>query len=137
MDADIARRWAAELRSGDYRQGKTYLTRTQGGVEYDCCLGVLCKMAVRDGIIEHQDTASNGVTTYDHENCTLPDSVQKWADLNDADPQLLVQLRGHAVSLAHATVLNDEHEFTFEEIANAIDATVEDDADLAPELTCL
>jgi hypothetical protein len=36
--ADIRREWIAALRSGKYRQGKTYLRNRDGSM---CCLGVL------------------------------------------------------------------------------------------------
>lgn len=37
--------WIDALRSGDYVQGAEVLTEIHGEQEYDCCLGVLCKLA--------------------------------------------------------------------------------------------
>lgn len=51
MRPEVARMWVDALRSGDYKQGKHRLTTvTDDGVEH-CCLGVLCEIAVQEGVI--------------------------------------------------------------------------------------
>jgi hypothetical protein len=47
MKHQIKKRWVEALRSGKYKQGKDYLCR-DGDF---CCLGVLCELAVEDGVI--------------------------------------------------------------------------------------
>lgn len=88
MKKEIAELWAAALESGDYVQGKGTLTRVSGfdGTEKDCCLGVLCKVAVANGVpltVEHKD----GYTVYDGTEAVLPLAVQKWAGVENADPK--------------------------------------------------
>lgn len=41
MDAKLKEEWVKALRSGEYRQGRTYFDR----YGKFCCLGVLCKVA--------------------------------------------------------------------------------------------
>lgn len=44
-----ARAWTAELRSGRYKQGQGKLTHTsEDQKDADCCLGVACKLYLRD-----------------------------------------------------------------------------------------
>lgn len=95
MRAAIKERWVAALRSGAYPQTKYRLQRmeTRYGREAGfCCLGVLCDMAVKDGVITER-TAFDGdgdeVMTYgtagflDGGNCgamsLLPNEVRGWA----------------------------------------------------------
>lgn len=56
MIKEVADRWAAELRSGNYAQTKgalhVVLSNVSRRPEGFCCLGVLCEIAVRDGIID-------------------------------------------------------------------------------------
>jgi hypothetical protein len=40
MDAQLKAKWVEALRSGEYKQGKTFLYNTTD--ETYCCLGVLC-----------------------------------------------------------------------------------------------
>ena len=53
MNQENKERWAAALESGEYQQGRGALVRksAMGNLSY-CCLGVLCELAVADGIIE-------------------------------------------------------------------------------------
>lgn len=53
MDRDLRDRWVANLRSGNYKQGDTYLKRANGTF---CCLGVLCDtMHVEWRLAEHNE----------------------------------------------------------------------------------
>lgn len=50
----IRKRWVANLRSGEYKQGKGFLARKaarSNAHDRFCCLGVLCDMAVRARVI--------------------------------------------------------------------------------------
>lgn len=46
------RLWVKALRSGEYKQGYGYLHYKRGGKDKFCCLGVLCDLAVKNGVIE-------------------------------------------------------------------------------------
>ena len=93
MKRDVADKWAAALRSGDYTQGKEALHA--GGAF--CCLGVLCdlhrkevggewckyqspEVHVRDGTLTYM-TASG-----DWDYSLLPEEVAEWAELASANP---------------------------------------------------
>ncbi len=44
MNATWKARWLEALRSGQYQHGRNSLTHVLSGQEYDCCLGVMCKL---------------------------------------------------------------------------------------------
>lgn len=101
MNPDIKTRWLAALRDPAAKQGKGRLGRVNGE---RCCLGVLCDIAVQDGVIdlpipnsipERGKVASptagpslvygpnGGYLDY------LPREVVEWADADDVDQQSL------------------------------------------------
>ncbi len=41
---DIQKQWIAALASGDYMHGRGRLTVIRDGKDFDCCLGVACKL---------------------------------------------------------------------------------------------
>lgn len=84
MRADRAKLWVEELRSGKYEQAQASL-RTED--DKFCCLGVLCELAVAEGILEPPTLQgfsrdyyyqSDGFKTSTY----LPESVQKWAGMS-------------------------------------------------------
>lgn len=81
MNPEIKARWVHALRSGRYKQGHRRLETSDGRF---CCLGVLCKIAVEDGVIErkvHDGNVSFGKErTSDWERAILPRAVAAWAD---------------------------------------------------------
>ncbi|MFE7797032.1 hypothetical protein [Nocardia sp. NPDC057440] len=106
MKADIKQKWVDALRSGEYRQGKEYL---QFDGNY-CCLGVLCDIAIRDGLllkVEHDA----GAGWYDYDTATLPDRVREWAGLDSCDP---------VVAGERLSAWNDNEDKSFEQIADLI-----------------
>ena len=141
MKKEIADKWVAALRSGEYTQARETLAcdaRTR-----HCCLGVLCELAIKEGLemdvaeVEydldslHEQPAASTYTLFAGEAGGLPASVQYWADvrsrdawvLKDAiDDSLLDRLPSlnegmKKVSLA---MLND-HGVEFGDIADIID----------------
>jgi hypothetical protein len=89
MKRDIAERWAAAVESGNYTQGIGQLTRVTPEGEYDCCLAVLCKLAIADGVPiqryvladRDRDEEGNDVISYDDNACLLPGKVLRWAGM--------------------------------------------------------
>lgn len=78
MNPEIKARWVAALRSGEYPQGKHALRTAEGY----CCLGVLCDLAVRAGVIEAHEPDSDSWGYGDNrESQTLPYQVARWAGL--------------------------------------------------------
>lgn len=110
MDNRVKDLWVQALRSGEYRQTKNYLSTDDGY----CCLGVLCEVAIADGLeIDCQDY---GTVFYDGEDAILPQSVQEWADLGQANPSI----DWEADDVCSLAELND-HGGTFDEIALVIE----------------
>lgn len=121
--------WVAALRSGLFKQGKSWLTSiTDTGEERDCCLAVACKIfGVKRIRVEPINTALPNIVS----------AARYWDDDNeDGERQVLPnQLRrlfsldriGHLTGLfdrndgeVSLAVLNDA-EFTFDQIADIIE----------------
>lgn len=111
MKTAIKERWCAALESGAYSQGIGYLCRNGSY----CCLGVLCDLAVKDGVLSSQARAGLpvcfGEVDGDGSVSTLPNVVQAWAELGSCDPQL---------GEYRASTWNDIKRRTFPEIAALI-----------------
>ena len=78
MKKEIAEKWVAALRSGDYTQQKGSLAnlhRTE-----HCCLGVLCELAIKAGVTLKTREGSVG---FDDERVYLPRRVQEWSGVRD------------------------------------------------------
>lgn len=75
----VAKKWVAALRSGKYKQGKGALHRKNG--DKFCCLGVLCNLAVKAGVIAAPKLISDGQFSYEGRAGTLPTKVTTWAKL--------------------------------------------------------
>lgn len=97
LDPKIKERWLVALRSGNYNQVQSILSDGHGGF---CCLGVLCEIAVADGIIESKaadyDTAISYYdpeSSFDRDKSTLPYKVADWAGLEgNKNPSIFITL---------------------------------------------
>lgn len=107
MKKEIADRWIEALESGEYKQTTGALRNSKGF----CCLGVLCDLAHKEGLIGVR-TYSSDVFQYDDSCSILPKSVRIWAGMADANGQLL--------NGTYLTQLNDERGYSFKDIANKI-----------------
>ena len=76
MKKEIADKWVAALRSGEYEQTQAVLANRERTKH--CCLGVLCELAIEDGV-EMEVDAALGSTYFDGWASTLPVSVMHWA----------------------------------------------------------
>ena len=84
MDKGIKADWLTALRSGEYGQGKGFLKndRSAGRTQY-CCLGVLCELAVKAGIIEPSEKDDDDeLYRFDGLSSYLPPKVATWADIH-------------------------------------------------------
>ena len=128
MKTDIGMKWIRELESGRYRKGEGALhalAGTKEDPEQDtfCCLGVLCRMAMDDGVelsrqeirMEEEDGGRVKRVAYDDEFGSLPDSVREWSGMK-TDLGTLKPKDGTETSLAD---INDVS-FSFEPVATAI-----------------
>jgi hypothetical protein len=78
--SEIRAKWVAALKSGEYSQTRGMLRRRDGF----CCLGVLCDLAVKEGIIpEPTLSVGNKIYSYDEEAGVLPVKVREWVGLSD------------------------------------------------------
>lgn len=90
MNPEIKARWTAALRSGEYPQAKAFLRIPEGF----CCLGVLCDLAVKHGIITQQSpdvhSFADRFWEYGDEGneLDLPQAVVEWAGLDGANPNV-------------------------------------------------
>lgn len=134
MNGDIADRWADALESGAYAQTSAQLVHdTPEGTSY-CCLGVLCELAAKEGIVVRiypriSVQVPGYVSTkirpdYGYASTSdLPDAVVKWAGMStstgyvDDDP--LVQEPGFSVARSLID-LNDDLKYDFNRIAAVI-----------------
>jgi len=111
MRKEIANKWVKALRSEKYKQGRGNLNIE----EKFCCLGVLCELATKKGIV-NKEFDEELVTSYDTYTEILPDSVRKWAGMSSQRGEF-IDSKGRSISL---TNLNDIGR-SFKQIANIIE----------------
>lgn len=118
MNADVKEKWLTALRSGDYKQGRGRLKATKDGRTTYCCLGVLCEVAITEGVPLTVTTDSFyedlTLTSFDDSSAYLPEAVVQWADVSTNG------LFGDEGG-GNLTYMNDTGK-TFEEIADVIEA---------------
>lgn len=118
MNQEVKAQWIADLRSGKYPQGRGALRNSDGTF---CCLGVLCEIAVDNGVLvrtelfKYRDADQRTIAG------TLDDSslMLEWAGLelgNGAGEFTTPQGK-----VERLTELNDRYDFTFSQIADVID----------------
>ena len=73
----IRKAWVKALRSGKYKQGRNKLRNKNN--EY-CCLGVLCELAVKEGVIPEPKEGRRGYS-YNRQAAYPPVLVAEWAGL--------------------------------------------------------
>lgn len=91
MNVDVKELWITALRSGDYKQDSTsYKLQSNNGF---CCLGVLCDIAVKQGVIPEPKIINDnsrlfGIEVPHELNSSnfsyLPDAVMQWSGIKDA-----------------------------------------------------
>lgn len=100
MKSEIKELWVNALRSGDYPQASGWL-RTDEGY---CCLGVLCELGVKAGVIpeakqdklnpkiyrykveEGEGDYNQGERDTDGHALFLPKAIQEWAGIDAESP---------------------------------------------------
>jgi len=123
MDSIVKDRWIKALRSGEYKQTRGALRKSNGEPSY-CCLGVLCNIYLSDGnnVTWGQDDEfyypeGGGSSAYKRIRGILPSVVMQWAGLNDSKAQFR---GGEAYTDSTLAGVNDNGK-SFEEIANIIE----------------
>lgn len=127
VNPEVAQKWADALRSGEYPQSSGVLHNNFGF----CCLGVLCDVAVKNGVIPAPRIDSDVISArrfYGAEEASafLPTEVQDWlgTDGRDVDaPQSVVNALNLYNFRSSFVALNDTHDATFDHIADCIEFT--------------
>lgn len=129
MNPEIKKKWVDALRSGDYKQ-------TEGTLQKDdafCCLGVLCDIAEKEGIVKAQEAdrsiAGSKLVGYQTEGAgyweydILPYSVARWAGLDQRNPTVTVSEPSNKEYTATYILsdLNDDFKWDFSKIADVIE----------------
>jgi hypothetical protein len=113
MNPEIRAKWTAALRSGEYEQGQNALR----------CGGKRCCLGVEAGVTEGYPGEDGLPWTYDGVPDYLPEAVQEWAGLPVGSPELLVTVyAGDVPELEGLAILNDDYNWDFGRIADAIDS---------------
>jgi hypothetical protein len=107
------KKWLRALRSGKYKQTTGALRKKNKF----CCLGVICDLAVKEGIIKPPIEEKE---YYDYGGVTgvLPEEVQKWLGLSDSAGGFYDE-DGCGRDL---TELNDAKKYSFKKIAKLIES---------------
>lgn len=119
MNEEVKRRWVEALRSGEYQQASGYLRTGIEGYWSYCCLGVLCDIAVKDGVVGWAHGDTSGVSACDGSASYLPARVVDWAGLSSFNPMMKSGSQQQDVSLV---AMNDDFKYDFEQIADAIES---------------
>lgn len=96
MNQTHLRTWIEALRSGEYKQGRNYLTKThrlenEEKEKLHCCLGVATCLAIEAGVPirvyeKYMADAEWWITTYDDVTDLLPSNVSEWLEIYSEDP---------------------------------------------------
>ena len=139
MKASVKAQWIADLRSGEFAQGSAYLESVQAdGAHYFCCLGVLCRQAVRAGVIPEPELRANAYRYLDvvHDDAgrptgeqafnqcsSLPVAVSEWAGLGPDAGDIPLNPE-QDISGTAAIEANDFQHLTFDQIADLVEQYV-------------
>lgn len=121
--------WVEALRSGKYKQTKGKLKSRNGAY---CCLGVLCEVAevprlFSGGEYNYGDLdAIRDDRWMDYSATALPPVAQDWLGVSTSDPMLAKPVTvkdnyGDEIEVTNLISLNDDHGWSFEQIADAVE----------------
>ena len=119
MNARIKKMWTDALRSGHYRQGKTYLNH-RGRF---CCLGVLTDLYIQQDPSHRKWRdygTGDGTMSFQGDAQLIPQDVVEWAGLMGNSPIVKV---GESPKRKSLTELNDKGT-SFETIADFIEKSL-------------
>lgn len=127
MDKRVKALWIDALEGGEYQQATGVLKNTDedGSADY-CCLGVLCDLAIKDGVDVKVKNLGD-CSVFDGEGMFLPSSVVEWAGLPRSDhagelklPISYIGLYDRQRIAENLTHLNDGAKYSFNQIADVI-----------------
>jgi hypothetical protein len=116
MKPEIKTRWIAKLLSGEFQQGRGTLRSSDNKF---CCLGVLCELAVENGIIP-KPTLNESSSQFEYGASFAtglpPYEVVIWAQLGERNPS--------TKSTGHSFAFQNDHGSSFADIAKMIEETL-------------
>lgn len=129
MNSDVKAKWIAALRSGEYAQAQGILRSTD---DTFCCLGVLCEVAVAEGVLPPAEKSRSGYWRYGSSTCNPPRLMARdWAGFSDEE---MFDVRGpnehhgdepsYGAAVESLMHLNDVRGMSFDEIADWIEANL-------------
>ncbi len=110
MNQAVKEKWLAALESGEYTHGKGQLVipnyddegYSTGNLDH-CCLGVLCELAIQEGIIDRiPETTESDFRA----GLYLPEAVEDWAELPYITQDLLAQKNDLPATDSYAPVID-------------------------------
>lgn len=123
MNPEWKAKWVAWLRDPASRQGRDRLTTIIDDIEYDCCMGGLCKITETPASLISSYDASGAVVSskcYAGARVTLPDVTQNKVGLRTDNPSFPVQDRNGWGEISCITA-NDTLRLTFPQIADLVE----------------
>jgi hypothetical protein len=78
VNRDAKNLWLEALRSGQYEQGVGSLNKD----DKLCCLGVLCEVAIGQGVDVSKEGEISGWISYGGETAVLPFEVAEWSGVD-------------------------------------------------------
>ena len=126
LDYYNAMKWINALRSGRYPQGQMALNTDNSAF---CCLGVLCEVAIDNGvdIMKNRNLTEGVYIAYEDNTIIPPRSVETWLCGRELNNNEHIDL-GHLFD--EFIAMNDRGD-SFREIANKIEAEI---VEHAPQL---
>jgi len=121
VNPKIKARWITRLRSGEVPQTSGGLRDAHG----QCCLGVLCELAVEDKVIPASEVGDLGFHVYgegeDQQGGILPNAVVDWAGLPEQDPSVDMDADDEEDVIERSLSDLNDTGWTFAEIADLIE----------------
>lgn len=116
MNPRVKELWLDKLENGDIPQTTGKLGDLEGG---RCCLGVLCDIAVQEGVIQ-PPTVYDDRLRYGDELAVLPSEVMEWAGIEHSNGGFASDPEGNPEYMDDALSFQNDRGKTFPEIAQII-----------------
>lgn len=118
MNPEVKEAWIQALRSGDYVQGQYHLRQQVPGDDQEedryCCLGVLCDLALKEGVLKPQDVFISahftGSYVYGGTTSFPPPKVRQWAGIAPGNDDI-----------GKLSDMNDSYMKSFDDISDYIE----------------
>lgn len=132
MNPEIKKLWIDALLSGEYQQGQGYLHQIEDQESKFCCLGVLCDLAIKNGVPIIVSQRDERITEFDNASESLPESVMEWSGITSVNGGFIYSV-SYQYEEIDGTIIDEEEVleqslaelndggYTFEEIVEDIE----------------